>query len=118
MENQHQIIGPIPTNLVRAEVCRRKGKKMVHKTWQTWAQDFRHFFPEVTLNSENQWTSSKWEESESSDNDGNSDDGEELDQMFDDMFGQTESQSSAPEDLPGTWWDGEDDEKQREIDSN
>ena len=58
MQRQHESLGPIPTTSVRDEVCRRKGKIMGDKTWQTWVQDFRSFFPEVTLNVANKWTNS------------------------------------------------------------
>ena len=67
VQRQHESLGPIPTTSVRAEVCRRKGKIMGDKTWQTWAQDFRSFFPEVTLNVANKWTNSNCVESKSSD---------------------------------------------------
>ena len=114
IEKQHRLVGPIPTNQIRAELSKSKGKSVGNKTWQTWAQDFRNFFPEVKLNSANEWTNSDWVES--SDGEPNSDADEELDQIFDEMFGESEAHSSASdEEVPYCAWDGSDDEKQPEM---
>ena len=71
MENQHRSVSPIHTNQIRAELSKRKGKSVGNETWQTWAQDFRNFFPEFKLNSANEWTNSNWVEIESSESEPN-----------------------------------------------
>ena len=120
LKDQYKINGQVPTNLVRREVSRLKGKPLGSKTWQTWSQDFRRFFPDVELNSNNEWTSPEWidEEKEESENEQSVD---ELDEVLNEMFGEseiqhsTDSENESESSVCPVFWDGIDDEKQPEM---